>query len=707
MNGPRSTQPRLLAALACILLVAAGFVSVQATVSAVTSVEAAVGSDFDPGYIIDDRVFYDASGFSAGEVQTFLNGKLSACRSGFTCLKDYAAATESRAADRYCGAYEGSAYETAAQMIDKVARACGINQRVLLVMLQKEQGLITSAAPTQRNFDAAMGQSCPDNAPCDPRFSGFQYQIYYAARQFQIYRQFPDSFGYRAQRWNNILYHPEPVRGCGTQRVFINNQATAALYIYTPYVPNAAALNNLYGTGDDCSSYGNRNFWRLFTDWFGNPLSYSPHPGFADFYESRGGQNGPIGRPISYPVYLEANGQGWYQRFAGGNIYSSFWGGTVFVANNVILAEYNRQGGAAGGLGWPNGEQMCSSGLRCVQSFLWASISTTPRYGAHVVGGGMNTHWRGTGATDGPLGAALNDMTSLSNSAGPGWVQNFEQGVLVQSQFGFQVVPYGPIQSVWSGAGAGAGWMGWPRSAVECSSAGCVQLFSGGVVTATSFYGAYAISGGFIAEWERRGGMAGLGSALNDLRSSSANGLGWSQNFSAGILTQSSAGMVVVPYGRSQAVWTASGAQQGTLGWPQTAQTCDATGCGQQFQGGAVTESSWGVFSTFGGLGSVWRAGGGMAAFGPALNNIRYSAANGGGWVQHFGNGVITQNPSGLAVFTQYGPILTTWYKYGAEATWLGWPAGSQTCTSGTCVQHFQNGVARSTPDGVVTFLPS
>jgi hypothetical protein len=50
------------------------------------------------------------------------------------------------------------------------------------------------------------------------------------------------------------------------------------LYDYTPYTPNAAALNNLYGTGDACSSYGNRNFWRYYSDWFGNPAAPPPYP---------------------------------------------------------------------------------------------------------------------------------------------------------------------------------------------------------------------------------------------------------------------------------------------------------------------------------------------------------------------------------------------------------------------------------------------
>ncbi len=694
------------AGFASVLVVASMLVAVQLTAAPAAPASAASAADWDPGYIIDDAVFYDASSMTAADVQSFISSRARACRSGFTCLKDYAQVTDSRPADRYCDGYSGGGWETAAQIIDKVARSCGINQRVLLVLLEKEQSLVTSTAPDARNYSAAMGQGCPDTAPCDPNTAGFFYQVYYAARQFEIYRLNPTLFGYRAQRTNNILYHPEPQRGCGSTPVYIHNQATAALYIYTPYVPNAAALNNMYGTGDGCSSYGNRNFWRIFTDWFGNPRTYTVHPGMADFYNSRGGGGGPIGAPTSYPVYLDANGQGWYQRFSGGTIYASFWGGTVFVANNVILAEYNRVGGPGGSLGWPNGEQMCATGIRCSQSFLWASISTTPTYGAHVIGGGLNNHWLSTGATNGPLGAALNDVSYSTNGAGPGWVQNFERGVLVQSQYGFQVVPYGAIQSTWSAAGAGAGWLGWPRSDVTCAAPGCAQLFSGGVVTSTASWGSYAISGGFVAEWETRGGLAGLGAALNSLSYTTANGSGWAQNFSTGILAQSGVGTFMVPYGRSQTLWTANGGQFGSLGWPHSTQSCDTNGCAQHFQNGSITESSWGAYSIVGGLGSAWRAAGGMAAYGPALNAPRSSSANGGGTVQHFSAGVMSQRTSSPAVFTPYGPILSTWYQYGAEATWLGWPNAPQTCDVSGCVQPFTNGVARWNQVDGVTFLP-
>jgi len=59
----------------------------------------------------------------------------------------------------------------------------------------------------------------------------------------------------------------------------LQNKATAALYYYTPYQPNAAALANLGGTGDGCSSYGNRNFWVYYNNWFGSTTAPTPPMG--------------------------------------------------------------------------------------------------------------------------------------------------------------------------------------------------------------------------------------------------------------------------------------------------------------------------------------------------------------------------------------------------------------------------------------------
>lgn len=234
-------------------------------------VKTAVGSDFRAGYIISDYNFYNGAALTAATIQTFLNSQVSTCRAGYTCLKDYRQSTYSRGADALCSAYTGGANETAATIIAKVGAACGISQKVLLVLLQKEQSLVTDDWPTAGQYNKATGYACPDTSACDTQYYGFYNQVYMAAWQFKRYGNPPgtsNSFTWfpvgqvSAVRWS-------PNAACGAGNVLIQNNATAALYYYTPYQPNAAALANMYGTGDGCSAYGNRNFWRLYTDWFG------------------------------------------------------------------------------------------------------------------------------------------------------------------------------------------------------------------------------------------------------------------------------------------------------------------------------------------------------------------------------------------------------------------------------------------------------
>ncbi|MDQ4215378.1 hypothetical protein [Microbacterium capsulatum] len=669
-------------------------------VGSAPAASAASASDWNAGYIIDDAVFYDSNAMTATDVQTFLNAVQSGCASGYTCLNGYGQSTPNVAADRYCNGYSGAGYQTAAQIIDIVARSCGISQRVILTLLQKEQGLVTSSAPTQWNWSAAMGQGCPDTAACDSSVAGFFYQVYYGARQFQVYRLNPNSFGYQAGRVNNILYNPEA--SCGTASVYIQNQATAGLYIYTPYTPNAAALANLYGTGDACSAYGNRNFWRIFTDWFGNPQRYTVLDGFASYYSAHGGATGPIGQPISFGVYVTQNGQGWYQRFSGGNLYGSYQGGTAFIPNGSALTEYNRQNGPYGSMGWPSSEQTCDASGRCVQSFVSAMMSSTSTYGAHVLWGGVKDYWLQSGGNAGPLGAALNDMVYSTPAAGAAWVQNFQAGVLVQTGAGFQLIPYSPTQDVWSASGSGAGPLGWPVSAYSCDASGCLQRFTGGAITSTSTYGAHAITGPFAQAWSASGGMTGFGAALNDAVTLSTGGGGAVQNYAAGIVTSTSAGTFLVPYGSIQAMWSAAGGQSGTYGWPLGAAQCaGGTSCAMSFQGGVISSSTWGVFPTFGSLAGAWVAGGGVKGYGVAINAIRFGSPSGGGWIQHYMTGVLTQQVGGQPVYSAYGPILDTWYHYGAENTWLGWPSSAAVCTANGCTQQFQHGVARSNAGGV------
>lgn len=247
--------------------------------------EAATASNFDPGNIISDAKFYDGAAMTAPAIQSFLNSQVPNCVSSYACLTTFRQNTPTMAAvTGRCNAYQGLANEAASDIIARVGAACGISQKTLLVLLQKEQGLVTASNPNQRSFDAATGMGCPDTAPCDAGFSGFFYQIYYAARQFKAYAASPNSWNHIAGRANDIRFSPDA--NCGSSQVFIANQATAGLYNYTPYQPNGAAMANLYGTGDACSAYGNRNFWRIYTDWFGSTTDVPNPIGTIDGFTS-------------------------------------------------------------------------------------------------------------------------------------------------------------------------------------------------------------------------------------------------------------------------------------------------------------------------------------------------------------------------------------------------------------------------------------
>lgn len=235
------------------------------------TVEAAERADFDPGHIISDSVFYDGRALSEAQVQNYLDKLGNPCSSGYTCLAQYRQTTTNRSADSMCAAYSGAPNESAARIIHKVGLACGISQKVLIVLLEKEQSLVTTRTPSQSRYDRATGYACPDTAPCDTQYFGFFNQVYKAAWQFKRYGNPAGTSKfftwYPVGSTSNVGFHPNAA--CGSGAVRIKNAATAALYYYTPYQPNSAAMGNLYGTGDSCSSYGNRNFWRLFSDWFG------------------------------------------------------------------------------------------------------------------------------------------------------------------------------------------------------------------------------------------------------------------------------------------------------------------------------------------------------------------------------------------------------------------------------------------------------
>jgi hypothetical protein len=285
-----------------------------------SSLSALAGGEWRAGRIIDDAIFTNAGDMSVAQIQDFLNrtvgtGSSSGSTAGrcdtngtsqselgggtraqygaansnpapFTCLKDYyevpkLAPSPEAPVTNYGSATIPVGAKSAAQLIWDAAQRYSINPKVLLVKLHTESAgpLTKDDWPFLRQYTYAMGAHCPDSGPggsanCDPNYAGFSIQISEAAA---LLRYYLDNMGqswwpYKKPMQNNtILWNVEP-RGCGASTVYIETSATAALYTYTPYQPNKAALDNLYGTGDNCSAYGNRNFWRVYNDLFGSPI---------------------------------------------------------------------------------------------------------------------------------------------------------------------------------------------------------------------------------------------------------------------------------------------------------------------------------------------------------------------------------------------------------------------------------------------------
>ncbi|MFT2817104.1 hypothetical protein [Leifsonia sp. A12D58] len=220
--------------------------------------------EFDPGFIISDYNFYNATAMSESDIQNFLEAQDCAPKDTASCLADYSETTADQPTDApgHCVAYEGAPNESASRILAKVAEACQISPRVLLILLQKEQSLLTS--PSESGYLRAAGYGCPDTADCNADYFGFFNQIYHAAWQFRQYTQEPD----RAYKIGEINVGFHPNAACGATTVTIKNQATANLYNYTPYQPNAAALADIT-KGDACSADGNLNFWLMYNNWFG------------------------------------------------------------------------------------------------------------------------------------------------------------------------------------------------------------------------------------------------------------------------------------------------------------------------------------------------------------------------------------------------------------------------------------------------------
>lgn len=240
-------------------------------------------ANFNAGYIISDYQMTDYNSMSEADIQNFLWSKGRCYNTNFSGVgtrvdyfSDHTPPTTWHVSNGHtvCLAEENMNGESAAHIIWQAAQDYRINPKVLIVLIQKETGLITDPIPNSWDYQRTAGYGCPDTAACSEKYYGFKNQIRNAASLFRIVMDGNSS--YYPIGYNNVRYSPNP--DCGSSVVYIQNLATSALYRYTPYQPNAGALAAGYGTAP-CGAYGNRNFYLYFEDWFGGITvegGYSP-----------------------------------------------------------------------------------------------------------------------------------------------------------------------------------------------------------------------------------------------------------------------------------------------------------------------------------------------------------------------------------------------------------------------------------------------
>lgn len=193
---------------------------------------------FDPHNIFTDTELRDKDSISKTAIQVFLE------REG-SVLRNYQQNVNGE-------------NKTATQMIWEVSQNYSISPKFLLATLEKEKGLIQKDTATEKDFDWATGYSCFSGS-CNEKYRGFFNQIESTAITQNIYTEKSSSFQFRPNQTATTKdgYAVTP-----------KNQATANLYIYTPYIgyaPDQGYTNIEKSAGRFGANY---LFWQIWTRYF-------------------------------------------------------------------------------------------------------------------------------------------------------------------------------------------------------------------------------------------------------------------------------------------------------------------------------------------------------------------------------------------------------------------------------------------------------
>ncbi len=471
-------------------------------------------ANFDAGYIISDYRMGDYNSMSEADIQAFLTSKNSCSNTSYSYYvtlsqnKNYVwhwenghfvCLSEEKFGD---GETIGSG-ETAAHIIWQAAQDYRINPQVLIVLLQKETGLITDPIPNDNDYRKATGYGCPDTAACSEKYYGFKNQVRNAA---SLFRTVLDGGWTNYPLGNNYIQY-NPNAACGGSWVNIRSRATSALYRYTPYQPNAGALAAGYGAAGSCGAYGNRNFYLYFQDWFGG-ITDEGRPALSTILNNNRVTSTGSDVKLSYRTHLEY--YGWLDWVEDGAMSGSAGYAIQAEALQLKLGS-NVDGGITyqahvaekGWLGWvSNGEIAGTTGqslqMEAVQIKLTGEVARRydVYYRVQVTDKGW-LDWASNGEIAGTTGQSLQveaiqiKITKKESNSGPvyhahvantgwqGWIKNgalagttgqSRQMEAIEIKLPNELAGMGNI--VYRAHAANIGWQGWVKNGALAGTTG-------------------------------------------------------------------------------------------------------------------------------------------------------------------------------------------------------------------------------------------
>jgi hypothetical protein len=221
---------------------------------------------FNPNLVISDDNMRADDSYTAADVQAFLQSKGSVL------------------ATRSFPRHDKGAAASASTIIYEAARAYRISPKVLLVLLQKEQSLVTgsySGTTLAYKLDWAVGMGVPDNSPRNERYRGFGNQLWYAAQRLDGYGEGKN--GSTVPLWKPGLANSYTPKGVKT-----GNIATYKLYVYNPSIGATEPYPD-QNTKDGDHLSGNASFWLIHWRWFGDPFA---NPAIRPIYGFQDRRNG-------------------------------------------------------------------------------------------------------------------------------------------------------------------------------------------------------------------------------------------------------------------------------------------------------------------------------------------------------------------------------------------------------------------------------